>query len=185
MMEGHSTWSAGLPNHDLDRTDGVLPGEEKERAKSDRMKLALVCSHGGHLTQMLMLLPAFGEHQRFFVTYNSVRTEGLAKQERVYLLANIGANPLLMATAFLRALRILLKERPEIVISTGSEIAIPFSWMGKLLGARVIYIETWSRITSPSGTGKIVYFIADVFFVQWEQLLSCYGPKAQYEGSVF
>jgi beta-1,4-N-acetylglucosaminyltransferase len=148
------------------------------------VKIALVCSHGGHLTQMLMLVPAFEEHERFFVTYSGTRTESLADQERVYLLQNIGTNPLLMAKAFLRALWILLKERPAIVISTGSEIAIPFSWTGKLLGARIVYIETWSRVRTRSGTGPLVYPVADLFLVQWPDVLRLYGSKARYEGGV-
>ena len=93
------------------------------------MKIALVCSHGGHLTQMNMLTPAFEGHERFWVTYRCVRTEAMAARERVCLLTDIGVNPVRMALAFFRALWILLKERPNVVVSTGAEIAIPFSWV--------------------------------------------------------
>jgi len=133
---------------------------------------------------MKALLPAFDGYERFFVTYRCARTEALARQERVYLLPNIGTNPWRMALAFLRALRILLKERPRVVISTGAEIAIPFSWVGKLLGARVAYIESWCRIHTRSGTGPLVYPVADLFLVQWPDVLHLYGPKARYEGGL-
>ena len=148
------------------------------------MKLALVCSHGGHLTQMMVLMAAFEGNERFLITYRCARTEALATRERVYLLSNIGTDVWLMAKAFLHALGILLVERPAVVISTGAEVAIPFAWLGKLLGARVVYIESWSRIRTRSGTGPLVYPVADLFLVQWPAVLSLYGPKARYEGGL-
>jgi beta-1,4-N-acetylglucosaminyltransferase len=148
------------------------------------MKLALVCSHGGHLTQMIMLSAAFDGYERFFVTYRCARTEAMTARDNVYLLTNIGTNPGRMALAFFQALVILLRERPDVVISTGAEIAIPFSWVGKFLGAQVVYIETWSRIRTRSGTGPFVYPVADLFLVQWPDLLHFYGSKARYEGSL-
>ena len=149
------------------------------------MKLALVCSHGGHLTEMSMLLPAFWGHERFFITYRCARTEALVGRERVYLLPNNGTNPLLMTLAFLMAMWILLRERPSVVVSTGAEVAIPFCWVGKLLGARVIFIEGWHRVRTRSGTGPLVYPVADLFLVQWPDLLRLYGPKAHYAGGVY
>ena len=148
------------------------------------MKLALVSSHGGHLTQMLMLAPAFEGHRWFYVTYRCARTEALAARETVYLLPNIGTNLLRMVWAFLRAVGILLRERPDVIVSTGSEVAIPFSWVGKLLGAQVVYVETWSRVHSHTGTGPLVYPVADLFLVQWPEVLQHYGSKARYVGGL-
>jgi beta-1,4-N-acetylglucosaminyltransferase len=146
------------------------------------MRICLVCSHGGHLTQMLELEEAFEGHETFFLTYDSVRTR---KLENTYLLPIIGTNMCRMAMSVLRIGGIFWRERPHVVVSTGSEIAIPAFFVSKLLGVKTVFIESWSRITSPSGTGRIVYYMADGFFVQWEQLLSCYGHKAQYAGGVF
>jgi beta-1,4-N-acetylglucosaminyltransferase len=82
-------------------------------------------------------------------------------------------------------MRILLKERPDVVISTGGgEIAIPFCYAGKLMGAKVVFIETLARVTTRSAAGKLIYPIADLFLVQWESLLKLYGSKAQYWGNV-
>jgi UDP-N-acetylglucosamine:LPS N-acetylglucosamine transferase len=146
------------------------------------MKICLVCSYGGHLTEILQLKEAFEGHETFFITYDSPRTRGLTG--RKYLLRNIGKNPLLMVQAFLSTFRILLREKPKLIVSTGSEIAIPVFYLAKLLRMRTIFIETWTRIVQPSGTGRIVYPVADVFLVQWEQLLTKYGKKANYEGAV-
>ena len=145
------------------------------------MKICLVCSHGGHLTEMLYLMEAFEGHETFFVTYDSPRTRQL---ERKYLLRNIGKNPLLMACAFVSMLRILLKGRPGLIVSTGSEIAIPAFYIARLLGIKTIFIESWTRVDRPTGTGKLVYPVSDVFLVQWEQLLAKYGRKARYEGGI-
>ena len=146
------------------------------------MKICLVCSHGGHLSEMLQLKEAFEGHETFFITYDSPRTRGLTG--RKYLLRNIGTNPLVMGQAFLSTFRILCRERPKMIVSTGSEIAIPAFYLAKLFRVRTIFIETWTRIVQPSGTGRIVYPVADVFLVQWERLLTQYGKKAKYEGAV-
>jgi beta-1,4-N-acetylglucosaminyltransferase len=161
-----------------------IPFSDRVVMGSAKMKLALVCSHGGHLTEMMALLPAFEGYERFFVTYRCARTEALVESECVYLLPNIGTNLWRMTLAFLQALRIMFKERPAVVISTGSEVAIPFSWMGKLLGVRVVYIESWCRIHTRSGTGPLVYPVADLFLVQWPSMLRLYGSKARYEGGL-
>jgi UDP-N-acetylglucosamine:LPS N-acetylglucosamine transferase len=133
---------------------------------------------------MMMLRSAFEGHAQFLVTYRCVRTEALAGRERVYFTPTAGTNPWLMTVTFLYALRILLKERPDVVVSNGSEVAIPFSWLGKLLGAKVVFIESWSRMHTRSGTGPLVYPVADLFLVQWPALLEEYGSKARYEGGV-
>jgi len=130
---------------------------------------------------MLALKEAFEGHETFFITYDSIRTRQL---ERKYLLRNIGTNPLVMAQAFMSTVIILLREKPKLIVSTGSEIAIPAFYLAKLLGIKTIFIESWTRVDRPTGTGKIVYPVSDVFLVQWERLLSKYGKKARYEGAI-
>lgn len=146
------------------------------------MKIALVCSHGGHLTEMLYLMDAFKDHEIFFVTYDNFRTRDL--EYKKYLLKNIGTSPIKMSKAFLQFLKILSNEKPEMIISTGSEIAIPAFFIGKLFGIKTVFIESWCRVNTKSGTGKIVYSFSDLFLVQWPELLELYGKKARYEGAV-
>lgn len=159
------------------RTKAEL-ADPKERS----LKIALICSHGGHLTEMEMLAPAFEGHRCFLVTYRSLRTEGLPGS--CYLLRNIGSSPWRLLGTFAHAARILWRERPDVIVSTGSEIAIPFLWLGWFAGVQTAYIETWCRMTGPSRTGKLVYPAADLFLVQWPALLEHYGPKARYEGGL-
>ena len=126
-------------------------------------------------------MEAFEGHETFFITYDSARTRGL---ERRYLLRNIGTNPLIMTQAFLSMLRILSREKPKLIVSTGSEIAIPAFYLAKLFRAKTMFIESWTRVEQPTGTGKLVYLFSDVFLVQWQRLLSKYGKKAKYEGAI-
>lgn len=149
------------------------------------MKICLVCSHGGHLTETLRLLEAFEGHDIFFATYHSSRNEELMKIARVYSTQNIGSNIWRMLKTIPWALGILLKEKPNVIFSLGAEVAIPFFYLGKLLRTRTIFVESWSRLSSPSGTGRIIYPVSDVFLVQWEQMLKQCGKKARYEGAIF
>jgi UDP-N-acetylglucosamine:LPS N-acetylglucosamine transferase len=167
---------------DFDKLSG---GKLVEHGCGDHaMKIGLVCSHGGHLTEMLQLLEAFEGHDLFFVTYRSGRVKELEQHHRVYALSNIGANPLRLVCSLPAAWRILRYERPDVLVSTGSEIAIPFFVLAQVLRIRAVFVESWCRVHSPSGTGKVVYPLADVFLVQWPQLLAAYGAKARYEGGL-
>jgi beta-1,4-N-acetylglucosaminyltransferase len=148
------------------------------------MKIGLVCSHGGHLTEMLELLPAFAGHDVFFVTYRGGRAEELGQSHRVYTLDNIGTSVWRMAASAPVAWDILRRERPGALVSTGSEIAIPFFAFGKVLRIRTVFVESFCRVKTRSGTGKLLYPLADAFLVQWPQLLSLYGAKARYGGGL-
>lgn len=148
------------------------------------MKIGLVCSHGGHLTETLQILPAFEGHDLFFATYHSARDNEVRAIAQAYFTTNIGTSLWRMFLALFWSLQVLLRERPDVILSLGAEIALPFFFWSKLLGIRTIFIESWCRVENLSKTGKLVYPIADAFLVQWPQLLKVCGPKAQYQGAV-
>ena len=134
---------------------------------------------------MQRLMPAFEGKEYFFVTHESEYSQHLQRTYFIgYKEGYIRERITWLKTIFI-ALRILLKERPDVVISTGGgEIAVPFCYAGKLLGAKIVFVETIARITTRSAAGKLIYPIADLFLVQWETLLKEYGRKAQYWGNV-
>jgi UDP-N-acetylglucosamine:LPS N-acetylglucosamine transferase len=146
------------------------------------MKIALVCSSGGHLTEMLLLMEAFEGYDPFFITYKNSVTEQL--NYRKYLTPNIGTNMWKMIKTFYQTFKILRKEKPDLIVSTGSEIAIPSCILAKFMGIKTIYIESWCRVKTKSGTGRLVYYFSDVFLVQWPDLARKYGKKASYKGAV-
>lgn len=146
------------------------------------MKIALVCSNGGHLTELEMLADAWSDHEVFWITYDSPRTRA---RKRTYRVHYIGLNPWWMAVASARIARILLRERPRLLISSGPEIAIPAFYLARLLGIRTIFIEVWTRVSRPTGAGRFVYPIANHFFVQWPEMLERYGARARFEGALW
>ena len=148
------------------------------------MKLGIICSHGGHWTETLQIFAAFAGYDRFIATYTSPRAADVQQTGRAYFTRDIGRHPGRMLRACGWAAMVLRKERPDVLISMGAEIAIPFFYLGKLFGCKTIFIESWCRVTSVSKTGKVVYHVSDVFLVQWPQLCAIAGKKAQYAGAI-
>ena len=148
------------------------------------MKICLVGSSGGHLTHLYLLKDILKKHERFWVTFNKVDASSLLKREKTYWCyypTNRNIKNLIKNT-FL-AIKVLVKERPDIIISSGAAPAIPFFYIGKLLGCKLIYIEVFDRIDMPTITGKVVYPICDKFIVQWEEQKRFY-PKAENLGGI-
>ena len=148
------------------------------------MKIALVCTHGGHLTETLQLLDTFEDHEIFFATHHSIRDEELLQVAPAYFSENIGERPIRFLFSFCWAFNIIRRENPDVILSLGSEIAIPFFFWAKVFQIKSIYIESWCHIKVLSRTGQIVYWLVDEFWVQWPQLLDVCGSKAQYHGAV-
>ena len=149
------------------------------------MKVCLVGSSGGHLTHLHMLKDFWKDKDRFWVTFDKEDARSILENGKVipcYYPTNRNIKNLIKNT-FL-AIRVLLKEKPDLIISSGAAVAVPFFYIGKILGAKLIYIEVFDRIDKPTVTGKLVYPIADKFIVQWEEQKKVY-PKAINLGSIF
>ncbi|MEM5807822.1 MAG: PssD/Cps14F family polysaccharide biosynthesis glycosyltransferase [Candidatus Aenigmatarchaeota archaeon] len=150
------------------------------------MKIAIACSAGGHLTEILQLEPIFKKYEHFFITLKrSDSLELVKKREKVYFLPDFAKHYLNFFENLIKSFFIIMKERPNVIISTGASVVIPSIFIGKIFGVKIIFIETFARIYEPTKTGKIVYPIADLFLVQWPQLLRKYGRKAKYWGVIF
>lgn len=149
------------------------------------MKVCLVGSSGGHMNHLYLLKPFWKDKDRFWVTFDKEDARSLLQGEKVYpcyFPTNRNIKNLIKNT-FL-AFKVIRKERPKIIISTGAAVAVPFFYIGKIYGAKTIYIEVFDRIDSPTMTGKIVYPITDIFIVQWEEMKKVY-PKAINLGGIF
>jgi UDP-N-acetylglucosamine:LPS N-acetylglucosamine transferase len=144
-------------------------------------KIGLICSAGGHFTEMLQLREAFKGHRIFLITY---REKATLNQENTYYLET-WRSPTGFIVGLIKIFMIFLKEKPDILFSTGSEIAVPPFYFGKFLfRTKLIYLECSAQVYRPSLTGRCVYPITDLFLVQWEFLLKKYGPKAKYVGGL-
>jgi beta-1,4-N-acetylglucosaminyltransferase len=146
------------------------------------MKICIVSSVGGHLTEVRQLRPAYEEYDHFYVLNDRAllppdmvgKTYTIAHSERDWkFLLNLW-----------EAYRILRRERAKVIISTGAGPVVPFAIVGRLLfGVRVIYVETITKIHAPSLTGKIMKHLADKFYFQWDSLRPFF-PNGEFSGPV-
>ena len=149
------------------------------------MKIALVGSSGGHLTHLYLLKKFWENEDRFWVTFDKTDAKSILKEERFYPCyypTNRNVKNTIKNTIL--AFKILRKEKPDLIISSGAAVAVPFFWIGKLFGAKTVYIEIFDRIDKPTLTGKLVYPVTDKFIVQWEELKKVY-PNASNLGGIF
>ena len=149
------------------------------------MKVCMVGSSGGHLTHLCMLRPLWEKQDRFWVTFDKPDAISQLKGEKMYpcyFPTNRNIKNLIRNTGL--AWKILRKEKPDLIISAGAAVAVPFFYIGKLMGAKLVYIEVIDRIDKGTLTGKLVYPITDRFIVQWEEQKKVYH-KAINLGSIF
>lgn len=148
------------------------------------MRVLLVCSPGGHLQQMLALEPAWRDFERSWVTLPGADVKSLLAEERVTL-GHSPTNRSLknLALNFPFAWRLLRRERPDAILSTGAGLAVPFFVAARALGIRTVYVESVTRTESLSLSGRMVYPLAGCFFVQWPAVAERF-KRARYEGAV-
>ena len=154
-------------------------------ANKENLKICLVGSSGGHLTHLYMLKPFWKDKNRFWVTFDKEDARSLLEGEKMYPCyypTNRSLKALIKNTAI--AWKVLRKEKPDLIFSSGAAVAVPFFYLGKLMGAKLIYIEVFDRIDKPTVTGRLVYPIVDKFIVQWEEQKKVY-PKAINLGGIF
>lgn len=163
----------------MSKDDDVSVGRD-DFASAVRIKICLTCSHGGHLNEMLQLGEAFSGHDTFYFCYDAETTRVLPNAT---LVPNMARNPIEFAKNVFRVFRLFRKERPDLIVSTGAEIALPVVLVGKFFRAKVLYIECGAQVVRPSFTGRVMYWVADEFYVQWPELLRVYGGRARFVGS--
>ncbi len=147
-------------------------------------KICLACSAGGHLAEMLQLREFYGKHEHFFITFRRADTESLAEKEKVFFAELPRRNPLATAQSFFQCLDILRRENPGVIISTGADLGLIACIAGKILGKKIVFIESFCRPYKPGISGKIAYKFADLFIYQWKELEQYY-PKGIFGGSIF
>lgn len=137
--------------------------------------MLLVCSSGGHLAQLYRLRPWWQEHERTWVTFRKPDAESVLADERVVwafhpTTRNVGN----LLRNLVLAWKVLRAERPDVVVSDGAGVAVPFFLLAKLVRARTVYLEVYDRIDSPTVTGRLCYPLSDVFLLQWEEQRAYY-----------
>lgn len=161
------------------------------------------CSQGGHFSQMMALKELFGKYDSVLVTDNMRANKDMPALkdigEIVYAMAMADRRKELSSSGkngdgrfafipgyfhlFSECRKIIKDYKPSVIISTGSNIAVPLFFYGKMRGCKLIFIETRAKVYGKSMTGKLVGKVADQVFVQWPEMLVHY-PKAKYCGTL-
>ncbi len=151
------------------------------------IKICFAASSGGHYEQLLMLKPLMEKYNCFILTektlYNA-EVEG----KKTYYLKQVNRKEKsfffrMVINAF-RSLKIYIKERPDVVVSTGVLATIPMCLLAKIFKKKLIFIESFAKVSSATVTGKFLYKYADKFYVQWESMLEIY-PGATFLGGIY
>lgn len=159
--------------------------------KLHKDNIFLACSAGGHLTQMLRLLPSLSGRRCILLTEDTPVTRTVSNEiiDQILYLPHGGRErmyvyPFKLLVNFFKSVYFYLLYRPKVVVSTGAHTAFPVCVIAKIFGSKIIFIETFAKIKSPSLTGRMIYRFADRFYVQWPELLDYY-PKATYRGKLY
>ncbi len=131
-------------------------------------KICIVSSCGGHLTEARMLKAAYDKYDHFYVINEKIMLPA-DMEGKTYFIRHSERDLLLLVNLW-EAWRILRCERPDLILSTGAGPVVPFAMVGKLLGVRTVFVEELTRCVKPSMTGRIMYYLADRFFYQWQEL---------------
>ncbi len=150
-------------------------------------KICFAASSGGHYEQLMMLKPLMEKYPSFIITEKTLYDAKLDGEKTYYLLQVNRKEKIFLPRMFINIIRsfgIYLKEKPDIIICTGVLATIPICLIAKVFRKKLIYIESFAKVTSPTESGKLLYKFADQFYVQWESMKKVY-PKAIYLGGIY
>ena len=154
-------------------------------------KVLFIASAGGHLNELLQLEPMFKNYDSYLITENIKSNLSLKKKYQDHLSFLVfGSKEHIFTYLFkfmyncLKSLYLFFKIRPKVIITTGTHTAVPMCYIGKLFRRKIIFIETFANQSTKTLSGRLVYPIADLFIVQWEEMLKLY-PKAVYGGWIY
>jgi beta-1,4-N-acetylglucosaminyltransferase len=146
-------------------------------------RILLVASPGGHLLQLLALKRAWQELEHQWVTLPTADAKHLLVDANVVFAHGPTARSIPALVRNLRlALAMIRRDKPDVILSTGAALAVPFFIVGRIYGVRLVYVESFTRVQHLALTGRIAYPLSDAFFVQWPQLAR--RSRAVYAGSI-
>ena len=148
------------------------------------MKICLVASAGGHLSQLLQLADSWNGYDTFCIVTSDLARGKLRKYGKVYIVGECNRqHPSRVIKVLLRCIRIVFRERPQVVISTGAAAGCIGCFIGKLIGAKIVWIDSIANVEKLSLSGRLVRHIADLFLVQWPKLTEKY-KNVKFAGTI-
>ena len=154
-------------------------------------RVLFISSTGGHLNELMQLKPLFEKYDYHIITEKDKANLSLKEEygKRINYLP-YGTRSKIFSYFFkyiylcIKTVYLYIKIRPEYIVTTGTHTAGPMCYLGKILRSKIIYIETIANVNRKTATGKLIYPIADLFIVQWLEMLEVY-PRAVYGGSIY
>jgi len=148
------------------------------------MKLCIAASSGGHLSELIRLKDIWKNRDHFFVTTRSFSLDGMNEQSPCYFVSWANRNhPWRILKMTYQCFRIAMKEKPDVVISTGAAVGVLLGVFTKLRGGRIVWVEIMARVDGLSLSGRLILPIADILLVQWPELAN-ESKNIRYVGSV-
>lgn len=154
------------------------------RKSRTKPRVCLAASGGGHLTQLMKLEKAWSSYDSFYVTTREELREALQRHGKVHIIGECNREePLRMLWALGSCIKIALKERPDVVISTGAAPACILCIIARLLGAKIVWIDSIANIERLSLSGRIIRPLADLMLTQWQEVAEKY-KSVEYVGKL-
>ena len=146
------------------------------------MKVLAIASGGGHWTELMRLRPAFEELEVTYVTVRKHYAEDVAGHRFFVIPDATRWDRVKLVWLVLRLVWILVRVRPEVVVTTGSAPGFLAIRIGRFFRARTVWIDSFANTEQMSLSGKMAGRYADLWLTQWEHLASEDGPE--YAGAV-
>lgn len=150
-------------------------------------KICFAASSGGHFEQLSMLKPLMEKYESCVVT-EETDYKAVIKGQKMYYMHQVNRKekslPFWMIVNAFKSLKLLIVEKPDVVITTGVLAMIPLCLLAKIFRKKLVYIESFAKVSSPTETGKLMYKYADRFYIQWASMKKFY-PNAIYLGGIY
>ncbi len=161
--------------------------KETNKEMKNVKKICFAASSGGHFEQISMLRPLMEKYDSCVVT-EETDYKAIIKNQKMYYMHQVNRKeklmPLWMIVNSFKSLKLMVVENPDVVITTGVLAMIPLCLLAKIFRKKLVYIESFAKVTSPTKTGMLMYKFADQFYVQWKSMKLFY-PKAIYLGGIY
>jgi len=148
-----------------------------------RKKILCVSSGGGHWIELLRIRPAFVGHDVVYATVDGAYRQHVAPARFHRVVDVTRWNKLRWIQCLFELLWIMMRERPDVVLSTGALPGYFAVRLGRMLGARTVWLDSFANVDELSMSGQRVGGHADLWLTQWPHLSRAGGPD--YLGRVF
>jgi len=156
-----------------------------------KKKVLFIASTGGHLNELMQLKPMFEDYNYHIITEktkSNIPLKNKFPKKINFLVYGTKDKKLTYPFKFIyncfKSVVLYIKIRPKYIVTTGTHTAVPICYFGKIFGTKIIFIETFANSKTKTLSGKMIYPIANLFIVQWKEMLKLY-PKAIYGGWIY